>query len=238
MADGVQAVVPRRTKSSRHLPPESLSAMAGRRRGRPRRDEEHIGDGVKMAMRDYIRTLATEQFGLSGFHAVSIESVLRGTGISKPTLYRQFYSKNGLITACVVEDSERVARRIDDSGWRHAVDLEPRVRAIVRVLAQEVLDERRRGLLAGKAALEFRDVGGMVRDAAERGLGIVTTCLVDAFEPLLGCKANGFAERVLMLVHGAGVCSVCSDAHLTAGTLEEAAVEIAQALVAGPAAGA
>lgn len=212
----------------------AVRTMAGKGKGRPRLPTYRYKEGVRMEIRDYIRSLATERFGASGFTAVSVEAVLRGTGVSKPMFYRSFSSKEGLIAACVEEDCTRVVQTINDTEWQGAQDLETRVRRVMNVLSLEALGKRRSGLLAGVAALEFRDVDGVVRDAALQGLGLMAECLIEVFEPLLVERARGFADRILMLVQGAGMSCVCTSSDDAARTLQDAAVEIARSLSLDP----
>lgn len=218
------------TPSPDGLSPEEKAAITRHRRRAGCADGQRSG-APRTSAREVILALATEHFRRGGFQAVAVADVLCGSGFTKPTLYHHFGSKEGLIVACVLGECSRIAEKIRDVRLGRAADLESRTRKVIGVLAGEVIDQRRHGLLALAAAVEFRDPAGEVRKAVETGLGMLRAELIQVFEQVLVGQASALAERILMLAQGAGLSGMCQGYWSAAGTLEQAAVEIAGSFV-------
>ena len=81
----------------------------GRRRPGPRK----VPRAVRQAQ---MLEVAERLFARSGFHAVSVDAIAEGAGVSKPMVYAYFGSKEGLYRACM----EQAEARLYDSIGRGA----------------------------------------------------------------------------------------------------------------------
>lgn len=70
---------------------DRTEAEASRARGRPR--NPRINDAVLDATR--------EQLGAHGYHRMTVESIARAAGVTKPTIYRRWTGKDDLVTASI-----------------------------------------------------------------------------------------------------------------------------------------
>ncbi|MDE3070510.1 MAG: TetR/AcrR family transcriptional regulator [Acidobacteriota bacterium] len=81
---------------------DATSAISGYPHGR-----------VPRAVRsEQLREVALELFAERGFHATSIEDIRRRAGVSRPTFYSHFASKEAVYIACLQRARERLNRSI------------------------------------------------------------------------------------------------------------------------------
>ena len=81
-----------------------------------------------MSRRDHLLNTAISLFSRAGFQATSIDKILSDAGVSKPTLYRHFNSKDELIVAAL-SDWEATLRASLMNSMEQG-DEEPRVRLL------------------------------------------------------------------------------------------------------------
>lgn len=179
---------------------------------------EDLRSKAATTRRDLI-AFATERYQLLGFRAVSIDAIVRGCGLSKPSLYHYFRSKEALIVACLQSDETRLA-----AGADHAVALAgptpaDRLRALVRYYAAEVSPIRGRGTLMANAALEFTDESNPVRLAAVASSRHLRDRLFVLVDPMVGPSAQDVTDHLLLLIQGLGVNGLCLGAERSGDAL-------------------
>lgn len=114
---------------------------------------------------DLVRT-AVELFRRNGYHATGIEKILTVSGVSKPTLYRHFPSKDALIIAALRQWD--VASR----GWlrgemeRRAATPRGRVLALFDALADWFEEPGFQGCMFINATVEFAEQDNPIHQAA------------------------------------------------------------------------
>ena len=88
--------------------------------GSPVIDENTNGKERPGSRRDHLIQTALDLFHRHGYHATGIEKILSTAGVSKPTLYRHFNSKDDLIIAALEkwdEDSRKwLAQEMEKGG--------------------------------------------------------------------------------------------------------------------------
>lgn len=88
--------------------------------GSPVIDENTKGKERPGSRRDHLIQTALDLFHRHGYHATGIEKILSTAGVSKPTLYRHFNSKDDLIIAALEkwdEDSRKwLAQEMEKGG--------------------------------------------------------------------------------------------------------------------------
>lgn len=156
------------------------------------------------AKRDDIVQHAYEIFYREGFHAAGVDLVLKGSGISKRTLYKHFSSKEALIQAALEHYHQTAYENI--SGY---LEKKPSLNATEKILRlfdwlEEVIKSGdKNGCFSMNAASEY----------ANRNAAIEKTCAayLSAFENLVTglCKqANSpdpktLARQMVILFRGA-----------------------------------
>ncbi len=111
---------------------------------------------------------ATELFYSEGITATGVDRVVARSGVSKPTLYAHFGSKDALVTAVLERrHAERVATL---DAWVHAHADSPRgwLLAVFDWLAEWHASEGTRGCAFVNAAAEVADPANPAREVARR----------------------------------------------------------------------
>jgi AcrR family transcriptional regulator len=116
-------------------------------------------DGPRKKASDRIFETALELFYQRGIRAVGVDEIVCQAGVTKPSLYRSFESKDALVAACLesfaAEGMIELDAVIDSAGPAPLAKLQ----AIIAHMAAEVEEPGFRGCLMSNAAVEFRDEG-------------------------------------------------------------------------------
>ena len=127
-----------------------------------------------------ILEVAGHEFASRGYHAVSMDDVAEGAGVSKPMVYAYFGSKDGLYLAYVEQAGTELLERMRRAA-APAVDPQARLRAgVVQFL--KFVEERRDGwaLLYAEAAAQGGPLAGQIAGLRSRIARIVERLLTDA----------------------------------------------------------
>ena len=181
--------------------------------------------------RDHLVKTAVDLFYQNGYHATGIEKILTASGVSKPTLYRHFGSKDDLIVAALRRwDEESYAWLCEEMATR-ADTPRDRVLALFDAFGDWFEKPGFQGCMFINAAVEFAEQDNPIhRVAAEhkrRILELVCGELEDG-----GVKdAREVAEQLMILMEGAIVTAHTrgqGDAALRARAMAEAILTQAQ----------
>lgn len=85
-----------------------------------------------MNTRDLLLTHALKLFAARGYDAVGVQELVAAAGVTKPTLYHHFGSKEGVLTALLAGVESALLERLDHVG-RYRGDLSRHLQEIVRV---------------------------------------------------------------------------------------------------------
>lgn len=160
-------------------------------------------EGPRKKASDRIFETALELFYQRGIRAVGVDEIVCQAGVTKPSLYRSFESKDALVAACLESFAAEGVAELDTIIEAAGPDPLAKLRAIIRHMADELEEPGFRGCLMSNAAVEFRDEGHpgrLVIDACkakfrERLLGIIGE--LDADEP------DALADGLTLLIEGA-----------------------------------
>jgi len=148
----------------------------------------------------YARLMAAAEalFEEKGFHATGIDPILKLAGVAKMTLYRNFTSKEELITAVLRLKSRKVLHWLEGEIARRAGDGIPgKIEALFDAYGDWFEKEDFKGCLFMKAALEFPDP----KHPAHKAAATHTRKLFSFIETLTPGAHN--TEHVLLLLNGA-----------------------------------
>ena len=107
--------------------------------------------------RDHLVKTAVDLFYRNGYHATGIEKILNVSGVSKPTLYRHFRSKDELIIAALHSWDEESRGWMREEMAKRADTPRGRVLALFDVLADWFEDPGFAGCMFINATAEFAE---------------------------------------------------------------------------------
>jgi AcrR family transcriptional regulator len=127
--------------SSRSAPPRKQTAPANA--PQPPRAAERI------------RASARELFYREGIRAVGVDEIVNRAGVTKPSLYRAFPSKDDLAAAYLFDYDREFWPRFEKPGGKNQPDARAQVLAYIRELANRAVKDGYRGCGLSNAAVEY-----------------------------------------------------------------------------------
>ncbi|MFG2005427.1 TetR/AcrR family transcriptional regulator [Spirillospora sp. NPDC048911] len=161
---------------------------------------------------DAARSLVAEE----GIEALSLAALARRVGLSRPSLYEYFRSKDDLVAAIVEDELPRWASLVDQA-LAGPPDLAAKVEAYVRVQLEVMTDGRH---AAAVALVEHALAEPAQPGAAERGSGAEARRIRDGHAQLLRPLVTALGE--------AGIPGPELRAHLIQGIVDAAAKFVAE----------
>ena len=104
---------------------------------------------------DRVSEAANRLFYERGIRAVGIEEIVAEAGVTKPSLYRSYASKDALVCACLKARFDEIMAKIDAAEAAHSGDPLGAIRAIIASGAADLADPAYRGCPITNAAVEF-----------------------------------------------------------------------------------
>ena len=133
---------------------------------------------------------------------VGVEDVVAQAGVTKPSLYRAFASKDDLIAACL-EESGREGRAAMCAAIEVAgSDPRDQLRAIVRFYAAKVASPDFRGCPMSNTAVEIPEPGHPGRTVLESCKADMRTIVVDISRQLDIARPEELADGLLLIIEG------------------------------------
>ena len=148
------------------------------------------------ALLDAARDLVAEH----GPAALTLTTLARRAGMSRPGLYEYFRSRQSLVAAIVEEELPRAAQRVREAMQGAGTDLAAQLRAYVRVQVEMMRDPRH----AAVSALAVQALPATEVQRILDGHGVVVTPLADALAHAGVADAGLRAEFVQAVVDAAG----------------------------------
>lgn len=161
------------------------------------------------AARARILDAADRLFYDEGLHAVGVERVIAGAGVTRVTFYRHFPSKTHLIEAYLRLRADRMRDRIDSS--QATADPRATLAAVADTLVQDRAAGGFRGCEFVNAAAEFAETGHPARAITVDQRGWLLDVTGQALAQLGHPDPRRLARQLLMLRTGAAVASDLDD---------------------------
>jgi AcrR family transcriptional regulator len=155
--------------------------------------------GVAKRVFDSARALFYER----GVRAVGVEEIVCQAGVTKPSLYRNFASKDDLVVACLQDHVREADARFDACIAAAGDNPRDRLRAVIAYKAADMQQPKFRGCAMSNTAVEFPEPdmrGRAVIEAAKssfRGKLVALARAMDAREP------EALADGLMLLIEGA-----------------------------------
>jgi AcrR family transcriptional regulator len=116
---------------------------------------------------DRIRASAHELFYREGIRAVGVDEVVDRAGVTKPSLYRSFASKDELAAAYLRDYDARFWENFEKPGGKAYADAREHVLAYLRELSAKAVRKGYRGCGLSNAAVEYPARDNPARQVAE-----------------------------------------------------------------------
>ncbi len=161
------------------------------------------GQGRPRSRRDHLIETALDLFHRNGYHATGIEKILSTAGVSKPTLYRHFDSKDELIVAALKkwdEDSRAwLAREMETRGTT------PReqVLALYDALADWFNDVGFQGCMFINATVEFAERSNPIHQMAAQHKVTFAAYVRDLVAAAGADNPDEVTAQLMLLMEGA-----------------------------------
>ena len=146
---------------------------------------------------------AKDLFYRRGIRAVGVDEIVCEAGVTKPSLYRAFKSKDDLVAACL-EDAAREGREAVLAAIEAAAD-DPRerLRALICYHAEKLRCPEFRGCLASNVAVELPEPTHPGRAVLERCKSQMRSLLVDLASAAGAARPNILADGLMLAIEGA-----------------------------------
>lgn len=171
------------------------SSGAGRCGGEPRRRAA-----------DRLLDVACDLFYRRGIRAVGVDEIVCETGVTKPTLYRSFDSKDDLVAGCLQSRIEAKWLRLEEIGKEFGHDPLAHLRAIMEFFAEEIQRPEYRGCEATNTAVEFPERDHPAREIAEKSKIRMRGLLSSICGKLPVSDPEALADGLFLMLEGAFAC--------------------------------
>ncbi|MBE7731306.1 TetR/AcrR family transcriptional regulator [Komagataeibacter sp. FXV3] len=155
---------------------------------------------------DKVRESARELFYKEGIRAVGIEEIVERAGVTKPSLYRAFGSKDGLTTAYLCDFHQSFQQKLDNICHQYPGDPRAQLQAYFDDLSRRASQPGFRGCGITNAAIEFPDADHPVRREAQRLKEETRTWLREKVAGLNAADPAFLTDSLIVLMEGAYVC--------------------------------
>lgn len=158
--------------------------------------------GVKKTAATRVFEAARDLFYHRGIRAVGVDEIVCRAGVTKPSLYRAYASKDDLIAACLEESGREVRVAIQLVLNEAGDNPTDQLRALVRHFARKVAAPDFRGCPMSNTAVEIPEPG-------HPGRAVLESCKADMREVIVGItrqldipRAEELADGLLLVIEG------------------------------------
>ncbi len=146
---------------------------------------------------------ARDLFYRRGVRAVGVDEIVCEAGVTKPSLYRAFKSKDELVAACLRE-SAREGRDAMHAAM-DAAGSDPRMRldALLRHYADKLTCPEFRGCIMSNVAVELPEPGHPGREVVEDCKTAMRATLVQLARDLGAANPDRLADGLFLVIEGA-----------------------------------
>ncbi|MCX5569136.1 TetR/AcrR family transcriptional regulator [Kaistia sp. K-TC2] len=154
---------------------------------------------------DRIRATVRELFYRQGIRAVGIEEIVERAGVTKPSLYRNFASKDELAAAYMRDYDTEFWGRYDAAVSKHPGDPRAQIMAYLSAISVRAQSADYRGCGMTNAAVEFPDRNNPARLVAVGNKHELRRRLTELARQLGVREPEVLGDGLLLLVEGAYV---------------------------------
>lgn len=149
-----------------------------------------------------IRESARELFYREGIRAIGVDEIVSRAGVTKPSLYRSFASKDDLAAAYLQDYDAAFWERFDAGAKDHPDDPRAQLLAYLDGLAQRATKPGYRGCGLTNAAVEYPESGHPARKVAEAHKRALRERLVAMAKRMGAQDPKALGDGLLLLIEG------------------------------------
>jgi AcrR family transcriptional regulator len=151
---------------------------------------------------DRIRKTARELFYREGIRAVGVDEIVTRAGVTKPSLYRSFSSKDELAAAYLRDYDGEFWARFDHSAEKHPNDPKAQILDYIRGLGQRAQRDDYRGCGLTNACVEYPAHDHPARKVAEDHKLRLRARLIEMAKGMGAKRPQVLADGLLLLIEG------------------------------------
>jgi AcrR family transcriptional regulator len=174
-----------------------------------------------------LRDAAADLFYSRGIAATALDDVAAASGLTKPTLYRHFPSKEALLLAYLDDRHERLDAEL--RAWIEAAPPRERPRAVIDWLCESISRPDYNGCAFVRAQAEVPHVEA-IRARARTWKLVLLEAIREACRAARAPDPDALARELVLIVEGATTMAFVSG---EAGSVAEANRRLAEAALAG-----
>lgn len=146
---------------------------------------------------------ARELFYRRGIRAVGVDEIVNEAGVTKPSLYRAFKSKDDLIAACLRESGKEGREAVLAAVAAAGDDPLERLQALVRHYMIQLRAPEFRGCPMSNVAVELPEAGNPGREIVQDCKAELRMIVVQLARDLGVSDPEGLADGLLLVIEGA-----------------------------------
>lgn len=151
---------------------------------------------------DKILGVARELFYRQGIRAIGVDEIVRRAGVTKPSLYRSFSSKDEL-TATYLENYEREFwNRFEEAIAAHPGDARAQIITYMTGVAARALKQGHRGCGLSNAAVEYPEIDHPARRVSEANKQQLRKRFREKAAEMGADDADALGDGLLLLFEG------------------------------------
>ncbi len=158
---------------------------------------------IKKTAASKIFDTARDLFYRRGVRAVGVDEIVCEAGVTKPSLYRAFKSKDDLVAACLrqsaIEGHDAIQLALAAAGC----DPRARLDALVRHYADKLSCPDFRGCLMSNVAVEMAEPGHPGRGVVEQCKTDLRAIFVQLARDVRAAEPEALADGLILVVEGA-----------------------------------
>lgn len=157
--------------------------------------------------KDRVRQAAREMFYRDGIRAVGVDAIVARAGVTKPSLYRSFSSKDELAGAYLRDYEAEFWRKFDDACEAHPGNPKAQLLAYLAGLSGRASTVGYRGCGLTNAAVEYPELNHPARLVAVANKQTLRKRLISMAEQMGATSPEALGDGLLLLLEGAFVSS-------------------------------
>ncbi|HKE48529.1 MAG TPA: TetR/AcrR family transcriptional regulator [Rhodanobacteraceae bacterium] len=151
---------------------------------------------------DRIRETARDLFYREGIRAIGVDEIVSRAGVTKPTLYRSFSSKDELAAAYLEDYDKAFWQRFELGSGEHPDDPRAQLRVYLEGLARRATQSGYRGCGLSNAAVEYPQGDHPARKVAEANKRALRKRLVAMAKAMGAAAPDELGDGLLLLIEG------------------------------------
>lgn len=154
---------------------------------------------------DRIRDTAFDLFYREGIRAIGVEEIVTRAGVTKPSLYRAFESKDELIAAYLRDYNQRFCQRFEAPSLDHPDDPKAQLLAYLDQLATRASSDGYRGCGLTNAVIEYPDRDHPAHQVAVESKQALRERLRTMCSDMGARAPDDLADSLMLLIEGSYV---------------------------------